>query len=237
MFDAPAQTADARALRDKLLEAAARKFQRRSPDDIAARSIRQDRARDNIEEMIGARRERGLVVEPNHRSNQPEQVSPIDVGPRHARLLSADKEPCARCAHHDARSMKCGVRVLDGGHHRSHNAAMAVCTRDGFAQPRHESFVGRAGSFEVICTRGQLVKARTKQGLQQRFPSREVTVQRAEPDASSAGDLAQRCVRTLLGYDDARDFEQAVVVLSGVCSHSTSLTNGAMLRIFGAPLR
>src|SRR5271155_943953 len=29
--------------------------------DIAARSIRQDRARDNIEEMIGARRERGLV--------------------------------------------------------------------------------------------------------------------------------------------------------------------------------
>jgi len=113
----------------------ARRFGPRAafPADIAVRSIRQDRARDNAEEMIGAWRERGLVAEPRERPDQRKQVSAIDVGPCYARGLSAGEEPCACRAHRDARSMECGLGVFDGGHHQRHNAPILMCARDAVA--------------------------------------------------------------------------------------------------------
>ena len=73
----------------------------------------------------------------------------------------------------------------------------------------------------------QRVEARAEQGLEQRLPRPEVAIQRAEPNASLAGDITQRCVGALLGHDPPRDREQVVVVLPGVGSHVPQLTNGA----------
>lgn len=83
--------------------------------------------------MICAGRERWLVAQPRERPDQREQVGAIYVGSRHALALSVGEKPRACRAHRDARSMKRGISILDGSHHRSHNAAIITGDRDGFA--------------------------------------------------------------------------------------------------------
>ena len=100
------------------------------PLDIAALSNRQNRANDNIEEVIDARRERRLIAEPGERRGQREHVGAVDVGSRHSLGLSEGEEPCAGRAHRDARGVQCGLRVLDGGHHRLRDTTVVVRARD-----------------------------------------------------------------------------------------------------------
>ncbi|GGN59908.1 hypothetical protein GCM10011579_024520 [Streptomyces albiflavescens] len=60
------------------------------PLGITARCAGQDRACDNVEEVIGAWRERALIAEPRERLYQREQIVAINVGPRHARGLGTE---------------------------------------------------------------------------------------------------------------------------------------------------
>jgi hypothetical protein len=113
----------------------------------------------------------------------------------------------------------CGLRVLDGGHHQRHNAAMVVRACDEVAQPRHQRVIGRARRFALACRCRQLVEARTEQGFEQRLTRRKVTEQRREPYVGSACDVAHRRIGALLGDDGARDGEQVVAILPGVGPH------------------
>lgn len=103
------------------------------PLGVAAPCTRQNRARDNIEEVIGAWGERGLIADPRERRHQRKQISAINVGPRCARGLSTGEESRAGRAHGDARSMECGLGVLDRGRHQCHNAPVLMCAGDAVA--------------------------------------------------------------------------------------------------------
>src|ERR1039457_5105659 len=206
--------------------------------DATACLAGQDRARDDTEEVIGALRERGLIVEPRKCRDQRKQVSAVDVGPRYARGVSALESPRACLVQRDARRIECGLRVLHGGRQQRRNTPVLMGERDAVAEPRNEGILGGARRFAVGCLCRQLVDGGAEQGLEQRLSRREVTVQRAEPDARSAGNVAQRRLSALLGHAVALAREQAVVVLPGVGSHmSPGLVSGAVARISGALTR
>jgi hypothetical protein len=100
---------------------------------IAAPCARQNRARDNLEEAVGAWRERVLIAEPSEHGHQREQIGAIDIAPRHARGLGTGEEPRTGRAQGDARSVECGLGVLDGGCHQHGHAPILGCPRDAVA--------------------------------------------------------------------------------------------------------
>src|ERR1700712_446664 len=63
--------------------------------DAVSRLTGEHRTRNDIEEVIGAGSERGLIVEPGKGRDQCEQVGTVDVGPRNARGVSAVEGPRA----------------------------------------------------------------------------------------------------------------------------------------------
>lgn len=91
-----------------------------------------DRTGDNIEQMPGTWRKRGLIAEPCQCPDQCEQVKTIHIWPRPTFGLGADKETFSGGAHGDARSMEGGIGILDGGHQRLGHTAIVAGDRDRF---------------------------------------------------------------------------------------------------------
>ncbi len=112
--------------------------------------------------MLSPRCERWLVTGPGKRANKREQVDAIDIVARGTVRLSTGKESRACRAHGHARSMKCGVRIFDGDHHRSRNTTKFLCNGDGFAQPYDESFAGQIRTLEFARPNRQFVEARAQ---------------------------------------------------------------------------
>ena len=83
--------------------------------------MRQDRAGDDAEEVIGPRLERRLVAEPGQRSDQGEEIAVVHVGPGRTVGLGEAEEARARLlmATHDAWSANPGSSMA---------AAMALTT-------------------------------------------------------------------------------------------------------------
>lgn len=90
----------------------------------------QDSTGDNIEQMPGTWRKRGLIAEPCQCADQCEQVETIDIWPRPTFGLGADKETCSGCAHGDARSMEGGIWLINGGHQHLGDTAIVAGDRD-----------------------------------------------------------------------------------------------------------
>jgi hypothetical protein len=94
---------------------------------------RQNRARDNIEEVVGAWGERGLIAEPSEHGYQRKQIGAIDVAPRCACGLGTGEEPRTGCTQGNARSVECGFGVLDGGCHQHGHTPVLGRPRDAVA--------------------------------------------------------------------------------------------------------